>query len=528
MVYPGHPSRGCYTCRSRKVKCDETKPICLRCTKARRHCEGYRDSGANNNIPEKQGAAPGSNIDMLVAKRNSQPTAPGDEFWGSIWMNTQFTILLRYPTTALDRVNLHRLYAELVRLPQAACIYGGCLTYIPQLSPSLVSSSPLLPALSALILAFVVRKDNSKHAQEQAITSYHRALQLIRQIIDRNTTRRRNEVILTIQSIFNPHLGGAIAFVKSQDLVSSQDETSKGLYIALLTRFMSACLIIDITHTVQEFPFTMPELLTLHDALLQTPFVSPRSQLQVYLCKLAILHLQISEAASNLSSGHTSSTTITGILDSINATTHQLSQWPGSLPTEWIHNTMVVPSEDWNLWMPVAHVYSSFWAANDWTRYRALQICTCHLRLRFYHLLTATNRVNIASISLGSLSNDISMTRVKIRNLANDICASMLYHLGYRCMGSTERQYPIEAYPQGKYARLTSASQVTWPLYVAGIVEGVEVTQRMWIARQLGVIGDEIGVKQGSAMAEVVRELALRELRPGPGSETSMHMAMAC
>ncbi|KAE8419931.1 hypothetical protein BDV36DRAFT_281927 [Aspergillus pseudocaelatus] len=431
-------------------------------------------------MPEKQGGAPGSNVEMLVAKRNSQTTAPGDEFWGSIWMNTQFTTLLRYPNTALDRVNLHRLYADLVRLPQAASIYGGCLTYIPQLSPSLVSSSPLLPALSALILTFVVRKDNSQHAKEQAINSYHRALQLTRQIIDRNTTSRRNEVILTM------------------------------LVLSLIHSKMPACLIIDITHTVQEFPFTMPELLTLHDALLQTPFASPRSQLQVYLCKLAILHLQISGVASNLSSGHTSSTTSTGIIDSINATTHQLSQWPSSLPADWIHSTMVVPSEDWNLWTPVAHVYSSFWAANDWTRYRALQICTCHLRLRIYHLLIATNRDNIASISLGSLSSDISTTRVKIRNLANDICASMLYHLGYRCMESAERQYPIEAYPQGKYARLTSATQVTWPLYIAGIVEGVDPAQRMWIASQLDVIGDEIGVKQASAMAEVCSDMLKR------------------
>ncbi|KOC08587.1 hypothetical protein AFLA70_43g003761 [Aspergillus flavus AF70] len=524
MVYPGHPSRGCYTCRSRKVKCDETKPICLRCTKAKRHCEGYRDSDANN-MREKQGATSGSNVDTLVAKRNSQNTALNDEFWGSIWMTAQFTTLLHSPSAALDRTHLHRLYVDLIRLPQAASVYGGCLTYIPQLSPSLMPSSPLLPALSALILSFIVRKDNSRHAQEHAINSYHRALQLTRQIIDRNNTSRRNEVILTMlvlsmyedltnpcpnQSIFNPHLGGAIAFVKSQDLVSFQDETSKGLYIALLTRYMSACLITDITHTVQEVPFTIPELLTLHDALLQTPFVSPRSQLQVHLCKLAILHSQISEFTINLNSGHTSPTTITNILNSINTTTHHLSQWPNSLPKDWIYNTMVVPS-DWNQWTPIAHTYSSFWAANDWARYRTLQICTCHLRLRFYHLLTTTNQANTACISLDSLAGDISTTHVKIRNLANDICASMLYHLGCKCMGSAERLYPIEAYPQGKYARLMSASQVTWPLYVAGIVEGVDAAQRVWIASQLDVIGGDAGVQQASAMAEVVRELALRK-----------------
>ncbi|OGM40847.1 hypothetical protein ABOM_010560 [Aspergillus bombycis] len=493
---------------------------------------------------------------MLVAKRNSQATIQSNEFWGSVWMRAQFTTLLRSPSATLDQANLHRLYVDLVRLPQAASVYGGCLTYIPQLSPSLMPSSPLLPALSALILTFIVRKDNGRHAQEQAIDSYHRALQLTRQITGSNPTSRRNEVMLTMlvlsisasfsdatianhvkdltnpcsdQSIFNPHLGGAIAFVKSQDLVSFQDETSKGLYIALLTRFMPACLITDITHTVEEFPFTIPELLALHDALLRAPFISLRSQLQIHLCKLAILHLQISEAASILSSGHLSSTTIADILNSMNAITHQLSQWSSSLPTDWIYTTMVVPSEDWNLWTPVAHLYSSFWAANEWARYRTLQICTCHLRLRFYHLLAASNRATTASIPLGSLASDMATTRVKIRNLANDICASMLYHLGYRCMGSTERQYPIKAYPQGKYARLVSASQVAWPLYVAGIVEGLDAVQRMWIASQLDVIGDDLGVKHASTMAKVVRELALKERgQPGWRNGTSMHMAIAC
>ncbi|KIW04450.1 hypothetical protein, variant [Verruconis gallopava] len=32
---------GCITCRLRRVKCDETKPLCMRCLRARRECEGY-------------------------------------------------------------------------------------------------------------------------------------------------------------------------------------------------------------------------------------------------------------------------------------------------------------------------------------------------------------------------------------------------------------------------------------------------------------------------------------------------------
>ncbi|CAN8096693.1 unnamed protein product [Discula destructiva] len=37
---------GCVTCKIRKVKCDETKPFCLRCTKTGRQCDGYLDPRA--------------------------------------------------------------------------------------------------------------------------------------------------------------------------------------------------------------------------------------------------------------------------------------------------------------------------------------------------------------------------------------------------------------------------------------------------------------------------------------------------
>lgn len=32
---------GCWTCRRRKIKCDATRPHCLRCTKSKLNCEGY-------------------------------------------------------------------------------------------------------------------------------------------------------------------------------------------------------------------------------------------------------------------------------------------------------------------------------------------------------------------------------------------------------------------------------------------------------------------------------------------------------
>jgi hypothetical protein len=43
MVYDGKPSKGCGSCRARKIRCDQTRPTCWECTRTNRECPGYRD-----------------------------------------------------------------------------------------------------------------------------------------------------------------------------------------------------------------------------------------------------------------------------------------------------------------------------------------------------------------------------------------------------------------------------------------------------------------------------------------------------
>lgn len=43
MVYCGKPSKGCGHCRSRKIRCDQARPACSQCIRAKRDCPGYRD-----------------------------------------------------------------------------------------------------------------------------------------------------------------------------------------------------------------------------------------------------------------------------------------------------------------------------------------------------------------------------------------------------------------------------------------------------------------------------------------------------
>ncbi|KAK4236934.1 hypothetical protein C8A03DRAFT_35133 [Achaetomium macrosporum] len=80
MVYCGKPSKGCQMCRTRRIKCDETKPTCNQCAKARRQCPGYKDEFdlvlRNENLAAKRRALKITTSRRSNAKRKKSKSSP--------------------------------------------------------------------------------------------------------------------------------------------------------------------------------------------------------------------------------------------------------------------------------------------------------------------------------------------------------------------------------------------------------------------------------------------------------------------
>jgi hypothetical protein len=51
MVNTGHASKGCTTCKLRRIRCDVTRPTCLKCAKSKRICLGYSGVKRQTNVP---------------------------------------------------------------------------------------------------------------------------------------------------------------------------------------------------------------------------------------------------------------------------------------------------------------------------------------------------------------------------------------------------------------------------------------------------------------------------------------------
>ncbi|KIW06043.1 uncharacterized protein PV09_03219 [Verruconis gallopava] len=80
---------GCYTCRNRRVKCDETRPICERCRKGNRDCvypepasntKARRDSNKSRSAKEGDGSSPDAGeFEDLIHEDDDAPTSAIDE-----------------------------------------------------------------------------------------------------------------------------------------------------------------------------------------------------------------------------------------------------------------------------------------------------------------------------------------------------------------------------------------------------------------------------------------------------------------
>ncbi|KAL4922242.1 hypothetical protein BDW62DRAFT_207976 [Aspergillus aurantiobrunneus] len=530
MVYPGGPSKGCYTCRARKVKCDEARPVCRRCIKGNRICGGYRilDDKKTTNRRTAQGIGTSKAGDDIAKRLATLALLPGS---------------LLGQNRDQERANLCAFYRRIVCLPQVQGLHGGLLsvTILPailaDIRQPIMATSPLPSALSALLMAFVSDKHNDKHrgAMTKAMACYGRALKLTRQLMENLDEDRIGELVMTVfvlgmyedlnssedytRTTSNSHLEGAMAFVRTRKCKEFGDDTGRRIYTALLDRALLTCF--------DDIKINTPFIFTLHDLqLLHAGLAAERNIdfLNLYNCALLIIHVQLRELERDVwlsfpSNGAVAVATAAKanvLLSIITSTENQMAQWPNTLPPESRYMTIQLPPDDGiDLWSTDAHIYPTFSAGNDWSRYRMLQILVHSLRIRAYRLLSSPlygyGLEHESGSSLTGLDSYIGATHSKIRAVADDICASMPYHLGYKTKSGPGLRYPSDSFPDGRYPRLLSACHITWPLYVAGIVEGVDPAQRLWISRQLLFINSEMGIGKAAVLAEMVREAAVME-----------------
>ena len=166
--------------RARRLKCDETKPICLRCTRAQRVCEGYR--------PDAPGQTEEHRGKLLIRYQSSEPITSIKSSDVRASDDRQLLTLLPALST-----NVSNSWEEFRLSRTTSAIFANdperetsnlhpflWSTYLPQC----INAIPLVSAAAAAFAAsfeVTVLKTSSSSGQALAVKTYHNAIRLLRQ-----------------------------------------------------------------------------------------------------------------------------------------------------------------------------------------------------------------------------------------------------------------------------------------------------------------------------------------------------------
>ncbi|RFU23744.1 hypothetical protein B7463_g12594, partial [Scytalidium lignicola] len=142
--YRGRVRSGCLTCRSRKVKCDELRPVCKNCTRLSRRCvyKPRKTQQPSAAVSSPGNAGPNESVYVVVSEARRSPET------GSVSVLQPYT----YPGPLLFEEQ-HCVVTETLRLDAAANLSWGAIQH-----PFLSSDSSIVDVTARL--ENVLRRQN--------------------------------------------------------------------------------------------------------------------------------------------------------------------------------------------------------------------------------------------------------------------------------------------------------------------------------------------------------------------------------
>ncbi|CRG89436.1 hypothetical protein PISL3812_06472 [Talaromyces islandicus] len=305
MVYRGKPSAGCGACRSRKVKvrvlspkglalahlgnqCDQARPACGRCIKAKRACPGYRDQlsllfrdesqsvaqkaklnsakVSSSNFPAQETTSksfrdtlglvtPTHGVDSLTPSTTREIT-PREDDWDEVE--------LQLPLYCLKESERH--HAACFFFTSYSWLYSGLMQgrdFRGELSPSApTGEKAMMNAMVSSGMASISSLQGSQSMRMSAFREYSKTLKWINAAIsDRKQATEDTTLaailclslfeVLTCQSPesfkgFVGHTKGAVALLDLRGEKQLRTDNAVMLFYSLRNQIIAACLLSDI------------------------------------------------------------------------------------------------------------------------------------------------------------------------------------------------------------------------------------------------------------------------------------------
>ncbi|KAF2087193.1 hypothetical protein K490DRAFT_57251 [Saccharata proteae CBS 121410] len=492
MVNTGRASPACFACLKKRVKCDEERPHCRRCTKTGRPCPGYRDQASlifrnQNGYAEEKVKAREA---LVVGAREDHSLQEIVVF--------NANALPRPCSMNIDDLAIQRFFNDFVVAPNSPNLLGY-LDFLPSMASRSGKLRCLDEALASAALANQCKGLKEPRLLPVARRRYGQALTAVNEALRDPELMRNDDVLLVIVLLgifevivhdkppgdgFDAHFRGKLALLKERGEEQFKTEAKRQLFRVVFTQLQVGLLL----RREPPPPETHAWL-----AALRPTRRAQRLQAQLVDVIQFAADMEAVRALPDDDAGK-----IYRLRELLGQGTDidlRLQGWWLPITPEWeFHEVSVLADTGPPIvgFPSMPHVYSCINVATTWNHYRAVRIR--HLEV-LLEIIAEIDRRNLASPSnVASFQRPI--WQHEILNLSNDICNSIPYLFGELQSGEVNQQ----SMSARGYLSL-------WPLRIAITVNGIGVPKRKWLAEKARYIGDVLGISLSFQLVAVLPQI---------------------
>ncbi|KAF4510167.1 hypothetical protein G6O67_002079 [Ophiocordyceps sinensis] len=493
MAYGGKPSRGCQMCRIRRIKCDETKPACKQCAKARRQCPGYRGA-------DQSGARIGPSRPTTLAPRSassgsSLPTSP------------PIPSLL----PPLEDVASCHFISNYVLIPRQGLITTrGWLEFVVPL----LKQDPPIPHFKHAFNACATASLNNRVGtgndfERQALGHYTKALAATftalrdPDMVKHDATLASILLLSLFESItakslgmfaWSSHIEGAIELVKTRGPEQLKTKTGSDLFSAVRIQMIIHSL------STGKAPNMNIEWWT-HDSVSS----GHSAEFQQLSGRTGLLRNEVNSLLGTLTRTPGNTKLMEACIQRCRALDKEVVEWLHGLPD--VYGWKTVAWEDYNPKRDYAKaeafpgridLYRDLWVVNMWNVMRCMRIVLASLIIR----LTAWT---ISPADYRTTPEYAAVSRTCGEAIA-DIIASIPYQLGWFSRRKHLRvveQLSGFACGEDNTNKSLAGFFAIWPLVCVQGQDYMTDLQRMWVKGRLKCIANELGVRYADMLSRL-------------------------
>ncbi|KAL3453729.1 C6 zinc finger domain protein [Aspergillus insuetus] len=503
MVYPGKPSTGCSTCRSRHIKCDETRPHCNACVRSGRQCPGYPHPldvmlRPQTAFPRKSGTASkttvsSANSDIVDTQEQAQKDLATSEL-------SRFPCLPRHPGTStplpppqipgrlllpMEDTVTGLFFSSYVYTPKDPLVRIGSMELLPQLYAAAPLNSPVRMSALAVSYFSVAAWTNQEHLLQYSRQCFVDALNLTRKTLQGDVGQSFDELLMTMLLLYiyeefdaikdhrqpsKAHLRGAIALINRHQPNDRDSVLSNTLRNAVQIEIINVSVdgATPLVPTTDVWPLVLPiqQLASSRLTMASTGAVKLRQRWVQYF-----------------TAGTTNLNEVEDILSEACIVDSLLLAWTETLPQHWdpIPASFTPQSvRDAGIYQDRCDCYADFWIAETWNKYRASRLAVQKIIMYCMQLLP-------------DRTADIESTIEMIRAIAADTCATVPFFLGSQTtaglINASRIEYPAAGtglnVAHGQYAPMLGGWFILSSLENLLSVEFLTEDQHGWVKGQV-------------------------------------------